>query len=650
MSPLLPPCLPTPPHRATTHKCTPPLAGHAATLTGQCTAQAHIILKSLASPVDLLLGSGMADAVLELGSSELELDLGMAAEADMEIELDLRMSDTQPVAVCTQGRKLEADAPARACLRRAASAASAMHEFDMDMALDLSPPTTPAASVAAGASGTGARQPARRTSFERQVGQEYAKHAAFRKDSDLVDSWGRWTYSAELRELETTLPPMSARCLDLLHIIWQLFERRGIQASTVAQAWMLCQSLHRGSPPFPLGFFRGLRPTTPGLHMTPQDRCLVPCLLPRSSLWLNAERRFAHGAEFLQWQGIHVRSWCPRWQYEKEALLRRVAGDMYSIPVIGWYFLLAMAALMQQVPDPAAVATVAAAQACALATAPVTLEPQSLAQGLLRTLLTQWPEVFAQCPSPVELSVGSLCSGPDYVKDFGNILAAEVSCLPGAPQVRVRNIFACEIDREVWGLRQGPQPECFFRDVHTLPADTMERADICLVSSMCTSVSRCNVDRRGLHCADPNNPKEASGATMASALQYVRKQRPKVVIMENVLGILDGIGQKPSGLARVLAALRVAGYTCGFDRQDAARWMLPQTRARVYIWAYQEDIARGAQVFTERIRRATPQGSVDFSAALLPTPRPGSGSGSRGAQSFCPLACGAGGARSRGHF
>ena len=118
-----------------------------------------------------------------------------------------------------------------------------------------------------------------------------------------------------LRALENTLPPLSARAHDVLHIIWQLFERRGLHASRVDQAWMLCQSIYRGAtqPSYPADFFRGKAPQIPGLHLVPHGRHVhhttAPCVLPRSKMWLNIERRFARGAESLQLQGVHVATW-----------------------------------------------------------------------------------------------------------------------------------------------------------------------------------------------------------------------------------------------------------------------------------------------------------------------------------------------------
>ena len=78
--------------------------------------------------------------------------------------------------------------------------------------------------------------------FENQTGHEYQKHLAFREDHGLVDAQGKWAYSKELLGLEPamrTRVKITPRMWDLLHIIWLLFERRGVQASRVNQTWML---------------------------------------------------------------------------------------------------------------------------------------------------------------------------------------------------------------------------------------------------------------------------------------------------------------------------------------------------------------------------------------------------------------------------
>ena len=468
---------------------------------------------------------------------------------------------------------------------------------------------------------------AARASFQTAGTTEYAKHEAFRRDNGLLDTDGQWTRSAELDALE--LPCMSHRTRDLLHIIWQLFKRRGVRAHRVEQAWMLCQSIYRGRPPFPAGMFRGMVPQIPGLHLLPRGRhvhrALVPCVLPRGKLWLNQARRFARGAETLQFQGVHVPTSSPLWTAHVDGMLKHVAGNVYTIPIVGWYVLLSILAMLPReclCGQREALAKSAMAQAAAkVVAAPLGLQPHLMAQALLHVLLQRWPEALLGWIGPTSISVGSLCSGADYVKDFSQVLVAEINSLPGTPPLTLRNHFACEIDRKVWALGSS-RPEQFYPDVHKLPLRDIDSVDICLISAMCSSISRCNNNRRGLWYADPTDPAQASGATIASSLKYAVEKKPKVVIMENLAAIADAArGSGNITMARdvdlVLSRLRVAGYICGYDVQDAANWWMPQTRRRVYIWAHLPDLP-GAVVFGDGIRRTQASGHIPLSACLTP--------------------------------
>ena len=153
----------------------------------------------------------------------------------------------------------------------------------------------------------------------------------------------------------------------------------------------------------------------------------------------------------------------------------------------------------------------------------------------------------------------------------------------------------------------------------------MSSADICHISAMCTSVSFCNRDRRSLHCCDASDPKHASGATTNSALKYVEQKKPKVVIMENVLAVAKSsrvattaAGQASPDIELVLSRLRAAGYVCGYDVQDTANWLMPQTRSRIYVWAHLQNLPGPAALSLDGIRLAVPSGHIPLSACLLP--------------------------------
>ncbi len=74
-------------------------------------------------------------------------------------------------------------------------------------------------------------------------------------------------------------------------------------------------------------------------------------------------------------------------------------------------------------------------------------------------------------------------------------------------------------------------------------------------------------------------------------MNYVRQQKPSVVLMENVRGLmnvsrkLSTASEEVRNLDHVFHALSECGYTCGHTVVDPRRYLLPQTRARVWIWA-----------------------------------------------------------------
>ena len=173
-----------------------------------------------------------------------------------------------------------------------------------------------------------------RGQFAKRCGEEFKKHRAFRRDNGLVSDNGEWVYSEKLSACQ--LPPMGARQRDVLHIIWLLFERRGIDPSRVQQAWMLCQSIYRKPKSFKgyhKGTLSGATPNIPGLCLNHNSACnatpVAPCILPRCNLWLNSELAFASGAQCLQLQGVHVPSFWPSWRSRQDGDLRQVAGLLF---------------------------------------------------------------------------------------------------------------------------------------------------------------------------------------------------------------------------------------------------------------------------------------------------------------------------------
>jgi len=71
-------------------------------------------------------------------------------------------------------------------------------------------------------------------------------------------------------------------------------------------------------------------------------------------------------------------------------------------------------------------------------------------------------------------------------------------------------------------------------------------------------------------------------------IDLVKKLQPKVVIAENVKGLLCGNAQKY--VAKILKAFDVAGYNVDYKLLDASKMGVPQRRVRVFFYAIRKDM------------------------------------------------------------
>ncbi len=370
-------------------------------------------------------------------------------------------------------------------------------------------------------------------------------------------------------------------------------------------------------------FFSGGKLRIPGLHLiNPKQReGLVPCVLPRASLWVNASLRFASGAEHLQWQGIPVADVCPSWREETDSALKLVAGNAFTLPVVGWYVLLALVSLIQpSLSRPLATALPKAAAAAA-AVGVTTLHLDTLADVLVQVFIAAWPGVITPSeglPARKVVRLGSLCSGGDFVVPMAVALVAALRRACANIRLEVVQEFDCEADpqmRRVAARRLVQPAREHHHDCHVMPVDAMPEVDLLVFGSVCTSLSIQNRDRRDLLDDSPYDPKCRSGATMQSCLRYVVHRLPAVVIIENVSGLLRVCSNGQRNVDVVLDVLQNAGYTCGYDKVDAQEFMMPQTRQRVYVWAYQA--TAGAAPWMDVVRSARPGVRIPLEACLL---------------------------------
>ena len=193
-------------------------------------------------------------------------------------------------------------------------------------------------------------------------------------------------------------------------------------------------------------------------------------------------------------------------------------------------------------------------------------------------------------------SIGTACSGSDsavlVLEHIGRSCGWEFT-----------HTFSCESDpeKQAWLREHFPQLPLLFSDICQLHAGRClnvvtgleadaPAVDIFIAGFVCNSVSSEN-SRRGTHgdCIAAGTGK--TGSTFEGLRRFVEKVRPKIVICENVVGLLKRTcGGRPQ-IVDVGEAFQCLGYNFAYRHVDAKMYLLPQRRTRVWMWAIRKDIS-----------------------------------------------------------
>jgi DNA (cytosine-5)-methyltransferase 1 len=143
-------------------------------------------------------------------------------------------------------------------------------------------------------------------------------------------------------------------------------------------------------------------------------------------------------------------------------------------------------------------------------------------------------------------------------------------------------VFANDLDpdkREIYRQNFGDghlHPD----DVHTLDVEKVPNCDLFTASFPCNDLSIAGA-REGLH------GKESSAFWgFIRILKEKGGQRPRLVLLENVVGFLQSNGGRD--FEQALLALNALGYIVDAFILNAVRWT-PQSRARLFVIAMQDD-------------------------------------------------------------
>ena len=135
--------------------------------------------------------------------------------------------------------------------------------------------------------------------------------------------------------------------------------------------------------------------------------------------------------------------------------------------------------------------------------------------------------------------------------------------------------FCCDTDKKCKALLQGlHKPRRFFEDVSSRTPEQDLPVHVFVMTPPCQAYSS-NGKRQGI--------KDARGRVMKCSFSYIKRRRPRVVLFENVTGILHK-KHKPV-LLGMHKALKELGYKMWLKTLDSSQFKVPQIRRRVFIVA-----------------------------------------------------------------
>jgi site-specific DNA-cytosine methylase len=170
------------------------------------------------------------------------------------------------------------------------------------------------------------------------------------------------------------------------------------------------------------------------------------------------------------------------------------------------------------------------------------------------------------------LRIGSVCTG----------LATEWLAMRSLwPEASLRHTFACDTSRQSKIFVQANYPglEQWFDDVHSPEFQAAPEVDVFFAGFPCQPFSA-----QGLHGGED----DIRGTVIWSIIKYIKRQLPRIVLLENVEGLVT---RHPATMLRILRALRAvmdpqgqAAYGVSWRFLNSRYYgAVPQNRPRVYI-------------------------------------------------------------------
>lgn len=152
----------------------------------------------------------------------------------------------------------------------------------------------------------------------------------------------------------------------------------------------------------------------------------------------------------------------------------------------------------------------------------------------------------------------------------------------GFEQAGFHRIWANDFDKDAQAVFRLNFGEIDGRDIRDVPVDEIPDCDILTAGFPCQPFSNAG-NRRGVY--------DSRGELYLECLRIIEKRMPRVVVFENVKGLVSSKHQSGKKLIDVIQSdLESLGYAVNYDVVNASDYGVPQNRERLILVAFRNDL------------------------------------------------------------
>ena len=143
-------------------------------------------------------------------------------------------------------------------------------------------------------------------------------------------------------------------------------------------------------------------------------------------------------------------------------------------------------------------------------------------------------------------------------------------------------IMACDIEKSARDTYQENHNMKVLGDIYEIDPKTMTEYDILCAGFPCQPFSQAGF-HRGFH-----DEKDRRGVLFYQVMKFVKTNKPKVVVLENVQGLKNH--DNGNTFKTIKAELELEKYTLVYKVLKCSDYGIPQMRKRIFIIAFRKDI------------------------------------------------------------